>query len=310
MKKTILIPGISGLLGLNLALTARGQWTVTGCTHEHPLKPVDPDISSFAFDLTQPCSGYRIVEMVKPDAVINCVAVANLEASEKEPGLAQRLNTALPSELAKACADMGIPMVHISTDAVFDGRKGNYTESDAVNPINTYARTKLAGEEVVAAANSKAIIARVNFYGWSLSGNRSLCEFFFNNLRDEKPLKGTTDLLYNPMLATDLASVLLEMMQKGLHGIYHVSVNDPLSKYEFGRRLAEEFGLNAGLIEPVSWKELSLRADRSPNLTLSVDKLIQALGHPLPNVADGLKRLHQQLDQGYAATLRSFGNGA
>lgn len=307
MKSKILIPGISGLLGLNLAFSALSRWDVIGTIGQHRLST--DQFASFGWQYEKPGDVKRLVEETHPDLVVNCIAVANLETAEKEPDLAWRLNAELPGEFAAACSAMGIPLIQLSTDAVFDGQKGNYTEDDLPNPINTYARTKLAGEAAVQANNPDAIIARVNFYGWSLSGRRSLCEFWFNNLRDGNPLKGTTDLFYNPMMASDLADTLLEMAEKKLHGIYHVSVADQLSKYEFGCRLAAEFGLNPELIEEISWKELDFRADRSPNLTLAVEKVVKALGHPLPDVGSGLNRLHWQLDSGYASAMQKLGSG-
>ena len=95
--------------------------------------------------------------------------------------------------------------MHVSTDAVFDGQAAATTEQDTPNPLSIYARTKLDGERGVAEANPDAIIARVNLYGWSLSGRRSLAEFFFNNLSAGKRVKGFTDVYFCPLLANDLA---------------------------------------------------------------------------------------------------------
>jgi dTDP-4-dehydrorhamnose reductase len=95
--------------------------------------------------------------------------------------------------MAKACKTRGVSFVHISTDAVFDGEKdGFYTEEDIPNPLGVYAQSKLAGEQAVTAENSNAIVARVNFYGWSLGGKRSLAEFFHHNLTNNKTISGFT----------------------------------------------------------------------------------------------------------------------
>ena len=96
---------------------------------------------------------------------------------------AQRINAEMPGKLAAVCKKKKIRLIHISTDAVFDGKMGDYTEEDIPNPLSVYARTKIEGEHLVAAENPEAIIARVNFYGFSLSGKRSLAEFFLNSLR-------------------------------------------------------------------------------------------------------------------------------
>lgn len=303
--KRLLIPGVSGLFGLNLAMMKHGSMEVVGTVH-HQALPHAPFTVRYS-DLTQAGAVSRLIEDIKPDLIINCAAVASLDACEQNPNLGEQLNSQLPAELAQMAAALSIPFIHLSTDAVFDGLQGNYSENDLPNPINHYARTKLKAEDKVAEVNADAIIARINFYGWSLSGQRSLSEFFYNHLQAGKRLNGFVDLFYSPMLVCDLIDVLFHMLEKNLHGLYHVSVDEALSKYEFGCRLARTFGFDEGLIEPISWKAAGLGAVRSPDLTLDVSKLKAALDLPLPNVADGLARLKQQTQDGYRQRLMAVG---
>ena len=198
-------------------------------------------------------------------------------------------------------------MMHISTDAVFDGTKGGvYTEEDAPNPQGIYAQTKFQGERNVLSANPDAVVVRVNFFGWSLSGTRSLPEFFINNLSAGKQAQGFTDVFFCPMFVGDLAEILLKVLAKGLSGIYHVVGSESLSKYDFGVFIARRFGLDERLIEPVSVEESPLRARRSHNLRLSVHKLSTALGEPIPGFSTGLDRFYTQYQQGYPQKLRSY----
>jgi dTDP-4-dehydrorhamnose reductase len=303
--KRLLIPGVSGLFGLNLAMMKQGTMEVIGTVHQQRL-PQAPFMVRQS-DLTQAGGVSRLIEDTKPDLIINCAAIASLDACEQDPGLAEQLNTQLPAEIAQKAASLSIPFVHLSTDAVFDGQKGNYAESDLPNPINHYARTKFRAEQLVAESNAEAIIARINFYGWSHSGNRSLSEFFYNHLRAGESMNGFVDLFYSPMLVCDLIDVLFQMLDKNLQGLYHVSVDEALSKYEFGCRLARIFGFDERLIKPISWTEAALSAVRSPDLTLDVSKLKAALGLPLPTVADGLERLKQQSQDGYRQRLMVVG---
>ena len=196
-------------------------------------------------------------------------------------------------------------MIHISTDAVFDGSKGNYKEDDAVNPLNAYAKTKLTGERAVMQANPDAAIARVVFYGWTLEGNRSLAEFFYNNLVAGQSVNGFTDAYFNPMYARDLAETLLEIAEANLKGIWHTFGNDTLSKYDFGVTLARKFGLDESLIKPVSASQ-GRSVVRSLNLSTNSDKLASALGHPLPGLAQGLNRLKEDFDKGWRETLAAY----
>jgi len=245
-------------------------------------------------------------EAAEPDALINCAAQANVDAAEKHPEHAFRVNAEAAGELAELARSASVPMIQISTDAVFDGMQGNYKETDSPNPLNIYAKSKLAGEQAVARANPEAAIARVVFYGWSLTGTRSLAEFFYNNLAAGKPVNGFTDMFFSPLYAVHLAEALLEMLQKRLSGIYHVYAPESLSKYDFGVRLAHEFGLDASLIRPISALDSDLPTPRSLNLSMNTDKLQSALGKALPNHTEGLRALHADLDSGLRQKLLSL----
>ncbi len=301
----LLVTGASGLLGANLALLAQNLgYEVLGWTNSRPL--VDAPFTTRAVDFGNPQDLALAFEAAEPDALINCAAQANVDAAEKQPEHAFRVNAEAAGELAKLAGSASVPMIHISTDAVFDGTKGDYKETDTPNPLNTYAQSKLAGEHAVAQANPEAAIARVVFYGWSLTGTRSLAEFFYNNLTAGKPVNGFTDMFFSPLYAAHLAEALLEMLQKRLSGIYHVYAPESLSKYDFGVRLAQEFGLDASLIRPISALDSDLPTRRSLNLSMNTDKLQAALGKPLPSQTEGLRALHADLDSGLRQKLLSF----
>jgi dTDP-4-dehydrorhamnose reductase len=246
------------------------------------------------------------MDEIRPDAVIHCAAMANVDACEQDPETAERLNAWLPGEIAARCAEFGSQLVHISTDAVFDGAAGGYTEEDATNPLSVYAQTKLGGEEAVFAAMPEAVVTRNNIFGWSAAANRSLAEFFYYNLAAGKPLKGFTDVKFCPILVNDLAAVFIKIFDKRLTGLYHLVSPVCLSKYEFGVRIAEMFGFDPAAIEPVKVADFGLKATRSPLLTLDISKLSRALGESLPDVLDGLERFYQLHKQGHPETLKGI----
>jgi len=138
-----------------------------------------------------------------------------------------------------------------------------------------------------------------------LSGKRSLAEFFLYNLLEGKPLKGFTDVHFCPLYVGDLVGVMFAMLEKRLSGLYHVVSPECLSKYDFGRRIADKFGLDGNLIAPVSVYDGGLLARRSPNLTLRVDKLLAA-GIPLPGQAPGLEHFHTHFQHGYPELIKSY----
>ncbi|MEA4811373.1 MAG: SDR family oxidoreductase [Anaerolineaceae bacterium] len=304
MKK-ILITGASGLLGLNLGIYAQRQgFEVCGWTKSNPL--INAPFTTQEFDLTDIKAIRPRLETLVPDYVIHTAALASIEDCEKNPELAYKLNAEVPGELAWSLKGMGIPMIHISTDAVFDGTKGDYTENDMPNPINTYAHSKLKGEDNVQSEYKEAIIARVVFYGWSLNGRRSLAEFFYNRLKQEETASGFTNMTFTPLYVEHLANLLLKALEHELHGVYHFFGNQSVSKYAFGVSLAREFGFDETLISPIAVEDSELTVRRSLNLSMNTNKLQAALSCKLPGITEGLQALHLADDMGLRKRLQTF----
>ena len=303
----LLITGASGLLGLNLALEAIKNHQVIGVDRSH-LTGLPFELVSA--DLLERDAVDQVLDILQPDWLIHCAALANLEACEADPELARCLNASLPGDLAAACKVRAVKMVHISTDAVFDGNKaGRFTEDDKVNPLSLYAKTKFQGEQAVLSANPDAIVARVNFYGFSLNGKRSLAEFFINHLIVGDVVKGFSDVTFNPTFVGDLADLLLGMLEKDLRGIYHTASAEVMSKYAFGVLLARRFKWDESLISPASIERSGLTARRAHNLGLSVDKLSTALDGSIPTFSTGLDRFYAQFQHGYPQKIRSYQQG-
>jgi dTDP-4-dehydrorhamnose reductase len=300
----ILITGASGLLGINLALETMDKHEIVAVDRS---KLVSAPFRILRADLLDPGVVDAALDSVRPDWLINCAALADLEACENNPDLAHRLNVDLPARMARACSTRNVAFVHISTDAVFDGEKnGFYSEDDTPNPLSIYARTKLEGEQTTLAENPTAIVARVNFYGWSLSGRRSLAEFFHHNLTHNKSMSGFTDVKFCPMLVNDTARTLIKMLQRNLSGLYHLVGPQAMSKYQFGVEIARRFRLREGEISPKSINTSSLIARRAHNLCLSTRKLSTDLGEPLPQFSTGLNEFYAQFEQGYPQKIRSY----
>ncbi len=300
----ILITGVSGLLGINLAQEKMSTHEVIGVDRG---KLVSPPFKILKADLLTAGAVDSILDSAQPNWLVNCAALADIDACEDNPELARLLNTDLPAQLAKACVKRGVRLLHLSTDAVFDGqRDGFYSELDVPNPLGVYAQTKLDGERSVLTESPSAIVARVNFYGWSLSGKRSLAEFFHNNLTNNKSMSGFTDAIFCPMLVNDTARVLIKMLQKGVSGLYHVVGPQAMSKYQFGVEVARRFGLRESGISPRSIHTSNLTVNRSHNLSLSTTKVTLDLGTPLPEFSTGLNEFFTKHAQGYPQKIRSY----
>src|SRR6266498_5290257 len=300
----LLITGASGLLGISLALEAMRETEVIGIDRG---KLKSDTFQVIKADLLNRNAMESVIDSTQPDWLVNCAALTNLDVCEEYPDLARILNAEMPGALALVCAKKGIRFVHISTDAVFDGEKTDfYTEEDQPNPLGVYSRTKLDGEQAVQEADPEAIIARVNFFGWSLSGKHSLGEFFVNNLNEGKSVNGFTDIIFCPIFVKHTVHLLLSMLEKGLCGLYHVVGVQAISKYQFGVEIAQRFGLRESLISPKSVEGSGLTARRSHNLWLSTHKLSTDLGCEIPRFSTGLDEFYTQYQQGYPQKIRSY----
>ena len=210
--KRVLVTGASGLLGLNFCTFFCRKYQLIGITNRTKLYGVP--FQTVACDLLREDPG-EMLDQFRPDVVLHCAALANIDECEKFPEKAAAINSIYPGRLAAAARKRGIKFVHISTDAVFDGEdcgESGYKENDAPNPVSRYAETKLQGEINVLDSDPEALVPRVNFYGWSTGGSRSLVEFFYNNLAAGNQVNGFCDVFFNTLYVHSLADILDEMM--------------------------------------------------------------------------------------------------
>ncbi len=284
---TILITGAGGLLGANLVLEAlaSGHRVIAG-DHQYPIR--HPEVDSLAADLCQAGAAESILAAKRPDWVIHCAAATSVDGCEDDPAMAFRLNRDMAQAVARGARAAGSRLVHISTDAVFDGERGGYQEEDRPSPINVYGQSKLEGEQVVGAADPQALIVRTNLYGWNAQPKQSLAEWFLAELQAGRPCPGFTDAWFSPILVNDLGRLLFAMLEAELTGVYHVAGGECVNKYDFGVRVARIFGLDPSLVEPVGAAQAALKARRGRNLCLSTQHSATALGMKMPDVATGL----------------------
>jgi len=279
----LLVTGASGFLGSNIAREAIvAGLPVRGTYHRNAFRM--DGLQVFGVDLSQAAEVRDLLTRTKPDWVVNCAAYTNVDDCEIDPDRARSLNVGLPQTLAAECANAGIRMMHVSTDSVFDGRRGGYTEEDSPAPLNVYAQTKLEGEHAVTAALSGALVVRTNFIGLSPGSDAGLADWIAGKFERKERVSGFTDVVFAPLLANEVARIALEMMQVGLQGLYHVNARDSVSKYEFACRLGEALGAGREMVDPTSIEAAGLPARRPMNTSLSPRKTECALGRQMPEV--------------------------
>jgi dTDP-4-dehydrorhamnose reductase len=300
----ILITGASGLLGANLISLAREQGReVAGLYHRHPVHI--GGVKMLAADLADEAETRRTLQEIKPSSVVHCAAATNVDWCEEHPEDAHRVNVSVPAALARITSQSDIRMLYISTDSVFDGERGNYSETDTPAPVNVYARTKLQGEREVFRQNPIALTARVNFYGWNAQSKDNFAEWILKQLTLARIVPGFSDVVFCPILANDLAEVLLAMLDRNLTGLYHVVGAEAISKYEFARQVASTFGFDPGQVACTRVADAGRRALRPRDTSLNTAKISTALGCSMPEVAAGLHRFAQLRQSGFVDHIKS-----
>ncbi len=298
-----MITGASGLLGANLVLDALGAGhQVIAVSFRHAVR--HPKVESVAADLSCPGEARRILGDWRPQWVVHCAAATDVDACEAEPVKAFRLNRDMAGQVAMAARAVGARLVHISTDAVFDGERGDYTEDDEPHPINVYGESKLEGERVARHEHPEALIVRTNIYGWNAQPKQCLSEWFLSRLRAGRESPGFVDAWFSPILAKDLGAILLRLLSEGRVGVWHVGGRDCLSKFDFGVLIAQVFGHNSHLIKPEAMQDSRLRARRGRRLCLQSSRMPTLDGVQLPHVYEGLRRWKRQEREGTTVELR------
>ncbi len=266
----ILLLGASGFLGSFIAdalLRREAKQLVLHAGSRHQAaRPSVLGALTVDADLTEERSVAGILERAAPRLIVNCVALADVDRCEREPELAEALNHRLPVRLARWAADSGADLVHVSTDAVFDGRSGPYGVEALTHPVNAYGRSKLKGEVGVLQVLPAAAVVRTNIVGWSPTGRRSLLEFFYDRLVRGKATPGFTDVLFRPLPVQRFWPTCEALLAAGMSGVMHATGPELLSKYAFGVLVARTFGLDPALVVPSRVADAGLVADRGLEL--------------------------------------------
>lgn len=289
----ILVTGSSGMLGKDVAtlFSKDNANEVYGISRTGSVD----GISNIKADLTHAQSLKKQLDFIQPELIIHCAASVNVDACEGNRAQADLLH--VESTRLLATYSEHPRLVYISTDSVFDGEKGNYTEQDDAQPLNYYAQSKWKGE-AAALSNRQALVLRTNIYGFHKpTKTGSLVEWAFCQLSEGKSINGFHDVFFNPLYTVQLADVIAELVQKQSKGIIHAGADRFVSKYDFLITIADTFGFDRGLVKSVSVNDMTFKAKRPKDTTLNTTLLAQQLGHAVPDFDSGMKQLKQDFKQ-------------
>lgn len=218
-------------------------------------------------DITNIGSIERVIQETNPSLIINCAACTHIDEIERNPREAYEINAYGAKNVALVAQKHEIKHIHISTDSVFDGKKGMYTETDIPNPINEYTKSKKLGEDMVKEVSESSIILRTNFYGFHEQG-KQLFNWVLENLQNNKIMTGFVDVIFNPLEVKNLATMIIELGSSEFCGIIHLTSDEIMSKYEFAVKIADILGYDSNLVEKGKIVDRKYLAKRPLNTTL------------------------------------------
>ncbi|MSR12951.1 MAG: dTDP-4-dehydrorhamnose reductase [Gammaproteobacteria bacterium] len=282
---TVLLLGRTGQVGWELERSLQPLGRVVACARSEA-------------DLSRPETLRALVERVRPDVIVNAAAYTAVDAAEQEEDLAYRINADGPAVLAEAARELNAWLVHYSTDYVFDGTRGPYSETDATRPLNAYGRTKRAGEEAIAAAGCKHVILRTSWvYG---ARGKNFLNTMLRLAREQEVLRVVDDQIGAPTWSRTIADVTAAILTRlderrfspDMSGIYHLASQGETSWYGFARLIIEEtrsLRESSPRIEAISTEAYPLPAQRPRDSRLDCRKLTEIFRLTFPTWQDAAR---------------------
>lgn len=298
MKK-ILITGANGLLGQKLVelLRNRPDVALTATARGENRLPETRGYTYCEMDITDADAVQAVMAEAQPEAVIHTAAMTNVDQCESEKDLCWQLNVTAVDHLIAACRRQGSYLCHVSTDFIFDGAAGPYSEDDRPSPLSFYGWSKLAAEEAVRRSGLRWGIARtVLVYGIAADMSRSnIILWVKKSLEEGKNIKVVTDQFRSPTLAEDLATGCWLMADRQAEGVFNISGKDLLTPYEMALATADYFGLDAGLITRADSSTFRQPAQRPPRTGFVLSKARTVLGYEPHSFREGIALLAGQI---------------
>ena len=294
--RRLAITGAGGFVAGSVIHQAFGDWEIHALSGKEPLAR-RKGLLWHTLDLRQPMAVEKVLTSMAPDVVIHAAAVADIDLCERQPDLAQTLNVTLTQAIADSCGRLGARLIYLSSDNVFDGERGNYTEADRPIAINEYARTKMAAEEIAAQVASSVIVRVALVMGFGpIGGGNSFLERTVPMLRAGQAINVPPEEIRTPVDVLTLGQALLELAANSFQGPMHLAGNDALDRVALTRRIAERFGYSPGLVQPRPPAQIVGRAPRPRDVSLSNALARRVLETPMLGLSAALDQIVASLN--------------
>jgi len=295
IKKRILITGANGMLGqrtiFNLALAK--NYELLGVSLED--EAVFSNVDYKCVDLTNRDDFKQVVYNFCPDFIINTAAFTNVDLSETERETAWKVNVKGVEYVAEAARVIDAHVIHISTDYVFDGKRGPYSEKSRTNPLGYYGRTKLASENVLNTSGVFNTIIRTNVLFGIADSRPDFVRWVVSSLRAGKEIRIVTDQINNPTFIDDLVQAISKIIEFKKYGLYNIGGREFLSRYDFTIKIADYFQLDKSLIKKIVTEDLNQPAKRPLKSGLLTIKAESEFGFKPHSIEESLAIMKKEL---------------
>lgn len=287
--KTLLITGATGLLGKGMEETLPGGWLIVG-VHQRPYRVRSTAARHLSLDIRDKRAVDRLFDAHRFDAVVHAAGIASVDYVERHYAESLESNIVGTLNVTSAARRAGVYLSFISTNAVFDGQRAPYRETDPVCPVNKYGRLKVECERLVTETLERwSILRPILMYGWNHPFNRSNpATWLRDKLSRGEAVSMVDDVWENPLYNVSCARAVWAAVAKRPSGVFHLAGKDAVNRYQFALRLAAEFGLDASLITRVSSKAFPSIAPRPPDTTFDTARMRKVLGVKPMTLAEGL----------------------
>lgn len=289
----ILVTGANGLLGQHLVqLLLQKDFHVIATGKGQPRMDIQqPNYRYYDLDIIDSIKVHQIMSSEQPEVVVHAAAMTQVDVCEQQPELCEKVNVQGTAEILVEAEAYSRHFIYISTDFVFDGVAGNYSEEDELQPVNWYGFTKMQAEAIAQTSTVPwAIVRTCLVYGNVLQGTRpNIITWVKDSLEQGKPIKVVNDQWRTPTHVTDLAKGILLIIEQQATGIYHISGKDTLTPYEMALQTAAAFRLDATLIEKVTADTFTQPGRRPPKTGFNIEKAQKQLGYAPLSFAEGLQ---------------------
>ncbi len=296
IKKRIIITGAKGTLGNKLVefYSMPDDVTLLGCGLEE--NDINDQYDYIMCDISNREQIKKIIFDFYPDFIINTSAFTNVDLCETEREMAWKVNVKGIEHIADAARVIDAHVIHFSTDYIFDGEKGPYSEKAKPNPVSYYGRTKFASENALSISGALNTTIRTNvLYGNSINSRPDFVRWVINSLTNEKTVKIVTDQINNPTFLDDLVQGINKIIEYKKTGVYNIGGKEFLSRFDFAMMIADFFHLDKSLISKITTGELNQPAKRPLKSGLIILKAETELGYKPHSIKEALAKMKKEL---------------